>query len=103
MLRPTVPTAEASNDQSGSPDDADTTETESRGESSTESQQTAPARTRRKRTPAAGKPKARNLHLTDDVHDRLWQYARQKKISVSAAANDLLDKSLPRYEVKRVG
>jgi hypothetical protein len=30
-----------------------------------------------------------------DVHDRLWMLARQRRQSVSAVVNDLLDKSLP--------
>jgi hypothetical protein len=41
------------------------------------------------------------VHLSDDVHDRLWMLARQRKTTVSAVANDLLDKALPRWEVKR--
>ena len=41
-----------------------------------------------------GKTKARHLHLTEDVHDRLWFLARQRKQSVSAVANDLLDRAL---------
>jgi hypothetical protein len=32
----------------------------------------------------AGKTKARNLRLMEDVHDRLWLLARQRKQSVSA-------------------
>jgi hypothetical protein len=47
--------------------------------------------------------KARKLHLTDEIHDRIWQDARQQKTIFSAAANDSLDKSLPRYKVERVG
>jgi hypothetical protein len=38
-----------------------------------------------------------------DVHDRLWMLARQRRQSVSAVANDLLDKSLPRWVVKKEG
>jgi hypothetical protein len=62
-----------------------------------------PKTTRRKRTPPAGKTRARNLHLPDDLHDRLWQYARRKKLTVSAAAIQLLDRSLPTYEVRELG
>jgi hypothetical protein len=36
------------------------------------------------------------------VHDRAWQLARQRKTTVSAVVNELLDRSLPRWEVKRV-
>lgn len=99
MLRPTVPLVDPLDSQSAPLDDG---ETEGRGGTTPESQP-APTRTRRKRTAPTGKTQGRKLHLTDDVHDRLWQYARQKKVSVSAAANELLDKTLPRYEVKRVG
>ena len=68
---------------------------ESRGELAAESQET-PARSKRtKRTAPAGKTKARNLHLTEDVHDRLWFLARQRKQTFSAVANDLLDRALP--------
>ena len=100
LLRPTAPPAEA-NGHPGPPDDVELVETEGRGDAAAEPQ-TAPARTRRKRPAPTGKTKARNLHLTDDVHDRLWQYARQRKTSVSTVANELLDKALPRYEVRRV-
>ena len=33
--------------------------------------------------------------------DRLWMLARQRKTTVSAVANDLLDKNLPRWKVER--
>ena len=65
--------------------------------------QAAPKRTRRVRTAPAGKTRARNLHLSDDVHDRLWLLARDRRTTVSAVANNLLDKALPRFEVKRQG
>ena len=48
-----------------------------------ESQSPLP-RARRKRPAPAGKTKARNLRLMEDVHDRLWLLARQRKQSVSA-------------------
>jgi hypothetical protein len=41
--------------------------------------------------------------LTEDVHDRLWLLAGQRKQSVSAVASDLLDRALPRWELKRQG
>jgi predicted transcriptional regulator len=47
------------------------------------------------------KTRARNIRLSDDVHDRLWLLARQRKQTVSAVADDLLNKALPRWEVKR--
>jgi predicted transcriptional regulator len=45
----------------------------------------------------------RNIRLSDDVHDRLWLLARQRKQTVSAVANELLDKVLPRWRVERDG
>jgi predicted transcriptional regulator len=47
--------------------------------------------------------KGRKISLPDEVHDRLWLLARQRKQSVSAVANDLLDRALPRWELKRQG
>jgi hypothetical protein len=65
----------------------------------------APARSRstRRRTAPAGKTRPRNVRLSDDVHDRLWFLARQRKATVSAVANELLDRALPRWELKRQG
>lgn len=84
------------------PDDAGD---EGRGDAASDAPDTIPAPTRatgrRRRQAPAGKTKARNLHLSDDVHDRLWFLARQRKTTVSAVANDLLDKALPRFELKR--
>jgi hypothetical protein len=101
LLKPTVPIA----DRHALPDDAAATvetetESESRGESGPESPQASP-KARRRRSAPTGKTKPRNVHLTDDVHDRLWMLARQRRTTVSAVANDLLDKALPRWEVKR--
>ena len=93
LLRSTVPAAD---------DDGQADEGEGRGDASGDSS-TAPKRARRVRTAPAGKTKARNIRLSDDVHDRLWLLARQKKQTVSAVVNDLLDKGLPRWEVKRQG
>ena len=58
---------------------------------------------RGKRSTTADKSpsRARNLRLSDDVHDRLWFLARQKRQSVSAVANDILSRSLPRWDLKR--
>jgi hypothetical protein len=60
-----------------------------------------PKRTRRAKAAPAGKTRARNIRLSDDVHDRLWQLARERQQTVSAVANHELNKVLPRYEVKR--
>ena len=56
---------------------------------------------RRKPATTAGKTKPRNVRLTDDVHDRLWLLARQRKQTVSAVANALLDSALPKWEIRR--
>jgi hypothetical protein len=58
---------------------------------------------RRARTAPAGKTRARNIRLSDDVRERLWQLAHSRRMTVSAVADDLLNKSLPRWEVKRPG
>jgi hypothetical protein len=82
------------------PDDAENEGPES---PATESPSSPSSKTRRKRSAPTGKTKARNLRLTDDVHDRLWQYARHRKTNVSVIANELLDRALPRWEVKKLG
>lgn len=111
MLRPTVPRVVPA-DAAELPDDDDAAElaadasaddqAEGRGGASAESRPAAPKSRRRRRPAATGQLKARNVHLSDDVHDRLWMLARQRKQTVSAVLNDLLDKQLPRWEVKRV-
>src|SRR4051794_15293780 len=58
-------------------------------------------RTRKKRVPAGGETRGRKLNLPDAIHDRLWLLARQRRVSVSSIAADILDKNLPRYRVER--
>jgi hypothetical protein len=102
-LRPTTTEGEVIDEPPAPPDEI---EAEGRGEGAVEAPdaQPAPAKASRSRRPKpAGKTKARNLHLTDDIHDRLWLLARQRRTTVSAVANDLLDKALPRWELKRQG
>ena len=60
-------------------------------------------RTRRKRPMVASKTTGRKLILPDDVHDRLWLLARQRRQSVSAVATEILDRNLPRFTVSREG
>jgi hypothetical protein len=61
-------------------------------------------RSRRVRRPAAEEKTApRNLRLTDDVHDRLWQRARELRLPIGQVANAILDRGLPRYKVEREG
>jgi hypothetical protein len=101
LLRPTAPPAEPL-DGPSAPDELEAGDPEGRGDQAPEARPTA-TRTRRRRPAPTGKAKARNLHLTDDVHDRLWLLARQRKTTVSAVANDLLDKALPRWRMEREG
>jgi hypothetical protein len=75
-------------------------ESEGRGDAG---QEVNPPRGRRRRAVPASKTRARNIRLSDDVHDRLWFLARQRKATVSAVANELLDRALPRWELKRQG
>jgi hypothetical protein len=59
---------------------------------------------RKKRTPVkAGPTKGRKIHLPDDIHDRLWQLAHQRRTTVSAVAAEILDRNLPRFRVEREG
>jgi hypothetical protein len=58
---------------------------------------------RRKRPVVASKSTGRKLVLPDDVHDRLWLLARQRRQTVSAVAAEILDRNLPRFKVEREG
>ena len=100
LLRPTA--AVQPLDVAEQADDQAEGETESRGDSSGV-EPTSTRRPRRAKAAHGGKTRARNIRLSDDVHDRLWQLAHQRRTTVSAVADDLLNKTLPRYEVKRQG
>lgn len=98
LLRPTAPAEPAGRrDEPPAPDDA---EAQGRGEGVPEAR--AP-RARRKRAPAGSATRGRKLHLPDDIHDRLWLLARQRRTTVSAVATELLDRNLPRFRVEREG
>jgi len=105
LLRPTTPPEPAFTlEPSGGLEDdgsGDQGEGQGRGENSAESR--APARARRKRAPVSTKTTGRKLHLPDDIHDRLWLLARQRRQTVSAVAAELLDRALPRFSVTREG
>ncbi len=77
-------------------------EAQGRGASPAEGKPAA-TRTRKKRAPVSTETKGRKLHLPDDVHDRLWLLARQRRTSVSTVAAEILDRNLPRYRVEREG
>ncbi len=100
LLRPTTPhetiPAEAPADPEH--DQGDASEGEGRGVADPKP---AAPKARRKRAPAGGESRGRKLHLPDAIHDRLWLLARQRRVTVSAVAADILDKNLPRYRVER--
>lgn len=63
-------------------------------------------RRRKKSLPAAGESTAvegRRLYLSEGVHFRLRIYAYQRGVKLSEAAEELLDKSLPKWDISRVG
>ena len=62
-----------------------------------------PARARTRRPPVSSTTRGRKLHLPDDIHDRLWLLARQRRKTVSAVAAELLDRALPRFTISREG
>jgi Circularly permutated YpsA SLOG family len=41
--------------------------------------------------------------IVANIRDRLWLLARRRKQTVSAVADDLLNKALPRWDLKRLG
>jgi hypothetical protein len=63
-----------------------------------------PARRGKKSAPAAGgKTEGMKLYLTEDVRFRLRMLAYKRNTDMSTAANDILDKALPRWELTRQG
>ncbi len=62
-------------------------------------------RVRRKKAPAAkdGKLEGRRIYLSEGVHFRLRMLAYQRGVNISQAAEEVLDKALPRYDVNRIG
>jgi hypothetical protein len=100
LLRSTAPPAEPEPADDAAPVDEE--ETEGRGGAADAPVASPRPRARRKATNPS-KTKARNIRLSDDVHDRLWLLARQRRQTVSAVADELLNKALPRWELKRQG
>jgi hypothetical protein len=103
LLRPTTPLLEPETLAEPIPgsDDAGDAAAEAQGRGGLPEAR-AP-RTRTRRPPVSTETKGRKLHLPDDVHDRLWLLARQKRKSVSAVAAEILDRNLPRFKVEREG
>jgi hypothetical protein len=105
-MRPTAPPEPIADD--APPDDAAEIETESRGESSEDTPQ-APGKKLKKKSVRAvrrkvaepGKKLPRNIHLSEDIYDRLKIYAHQRKTSVAETVAWVLDQNLPRWEIKR--
>jgi hypothetical protein len=99
LLRPTTQPEAAPIDEPAAAEDVE----QSRGESTPESR-AARTTTRRKRPPLkAETARGRKISLPDEVHDRLWLLARQRRTTVSAVATEILDKNLPRWRVEREG
>lgn len=97
-MRPTTP---ARADEPAE-DPAEATDQAGDGEGRGDANEPRPTRARRKRTPASSGPaKGRKVHLSDDIHDRLWLLARQRRTTVSAVAAEILDRNLPRFRVER--
>lgn len=43
--------------------------------------------------------KGRKFYLSDEIHNRLWQYSRQQQGTASEIVSGILDRNLPRYKV----
>lgn len=95
LLRPTPPPEPAGPDDAG-----ELVEAQGRGGAAPEART---PRVRVRRPPVGTETRGRKLHLPDDVHDRLWLLARQRRKSVSAVAAEILDRNLPRFKVEREG
>ena len=93
LLRPTPPPEPSAPADAGDPADG-------RGTAAPEART---PRVRTRRPPVGTEARGRKLHLPDDVHDRLWLLARQRRKSVSAVAAEILDRNLPRFKVEREG
>jgi hypothetical protein len=52
---------------------------------------------------SSGKVEGRRLYLSEGVHFRLRLYAYQRGVKLSEAAEELLDRALPKWDVNRVG
>jgi hypothetical protein len=81
-------------------DAAPTPEEQSRGEVPTPEPRAT--RSARKRPAPSGRTQGRKLHLTDDTFDRLQYLAIQRRCTVSAVAEEVLSRYLPKFDVRRV-
>jgi hypothetical protein len=92
LLRPTVhePAGDELADAAADP--------ESRGGTAEEGK--AAPKARKRRTAPTGKTRGFKIHLTEEIHDRLWLTARKRRMSVSAVAMLALDGYLPKLEIR---
>ena len=101
LLRPTMPTPPEDDEPT---DPAEAGEPAAEGRGPTPEPRSAAARPRRRRTLSVAAPtKGRKLHLTDDVADRLYLLAHQRRTTASAIATEILDRHLPRFKLEREG
>jgi hypothetical protein len=56
-------------------------------------------RSRSRRRRIAEKGRSRNLVIPDSIYDRLYLYSRKRKVNVSTAACDVLDRGLPKLRI----
>jgi hypothetical protein len=100
LLRPTTPPDAEDSALSAESEASEPTPAEGQGRGG----DARPAKARRTRRPAVStETKGRKLHLPDDIHDRLWMLAHQRRTTVSAIAAEILDRNLPRWRVEREG
>lgn len=64
--------------------------------------QPRPRPRRSRKTPTASGPKGRKIYLADELFFRLRLLSLQKGEKVSTVAAEILDKALPRFEVRKV-
>jgi hypothetical protein len=96
LLRPTTPPDEPPADEAGQG-------TEPAAEATTEPKAPRVRKKRAAATAATGKLEGRRLYLSEGVHFRLRMLAYQRGQKISEAAEEILDKALPKYNVDRVG
>ena len=90
-----APESEVGPGQGGEP------EAPARGESGPEAKAPAKVRRRKAATIRSATLEGRRLYLSEDVHFRLRLYAYQRKVKLSEAAEELLDRALPKFSVER--
>jgi hypothetical protein len=102
-MRPTTPPEPTIPPEAPEVDPADEGRGDQRAADAVAAAVASAPRTRRKRPVVSTKTTGRKLHLPDDVHDRLWLLARQRRTTVSTVAAEILDRNLPRFKVEREG